>query len=76
MAFSKILPAYIAALSDLAPVITILPFEKIRAVVLGSLMRSTTAGNLLGLYSALRQPIAIFLKSSFEQLRSAVATRF
>ena len=76
MAFSKILPAYMAQSSDLAPVMTILPFAKMRAVVLGSLMRITTAGNLPGLYSALRQPIAILRKSNFRQFKSAVATRF
>ena len=50
--FSKIFAAVILALSDLAPVITIFPVEKIKPVVLGSLMRITTAENLLGLYSA------------------------
>ena len=62
--------------SDFAPVMTILPLEKISAVVFGSLIRITTAGNLLGLYSAFRQPIAILRKSSLLQFRSAVATRF
>ena len=65
-----------AAFSDLAPVITILPFEKIKAVVLGSLIRMITAGNLQGLYSALRQPIAILRRSNLVQFRSAVATKF
>ena len=60
MALSKILAASIAPLSDLAPVMTILPEEKMRAVVRGSLMRITTAEKRDGLYSALRQPIAIF----------------
>ena len=37
--------------SDLAPVQTILPLAKIRAVVLGSLILIIAAANLLGLYS-------------------------
>ena len=38
--------------SDLAPVTTILPEAKIRAVVLGSRMRIMTAAKRFGLYSA------------------------
>ena len=52
MAAVKILADYIASFSDLAPVITSLPVEKIKAVVRGSLILITTALNLAGLYSA------------------------
>ena len=51
--------------SDLAPVHTIFPEEKIKAVVLGSLILIITAAKRLGLYSAFLQFRAIFLKSSF-----------
>ena len=64
-----------AACSDLAPVITILPVEKIKAVVRGSRIRIMTAEKRLGLYSALRHHWAILRKSSVHY-RSAVATRF
>ena len=50
----EIFAAVIPAFSDLAPVMTILPVEKMSPVVLGSLMRITTAENRAGLYSALR----------------------
>jgi len=48
----------------LAPVITILPDEKINAVVLGSRIRMMTAAKRLGLYSAFLQLSAMFLSSS------------
>ena len=57
------LAAYLDSSQFLAPVQTILPDAKIRAVVLGSLKRMITAANLLGLYSALRHYKAIFFKS-------------
>jgi hypothetical protein len=59
----------------LAPVHTILPEEKIRAVVFGSLILIITAAKRLGLNSALRQLSAIFLKSSLHP-RFAVETIF
>jgi hypothetical protein len=40
---------------------TILPDEKIRAVVFGSLIRMMTAANLFGLYSAFLHYMAISL---------------
>ena len=46
--------ATLLASSDLAPVMTILPEPKMRAVVFGSRMRIITAVNRFGLYSALR----------------------
>ena len=61
--------------SDLAPVQTILPELKIRAVVLGSLIRMITAAKRLGLYSAFLQFRAIFLKSNLMP-RFAVETMF
>lgn len=50
--------------SDLAPVTTILPDAKIKAVVLGSRIRMMTAAKRLGLYSALRACSAMVFKSS------------
>lgn len=64
-----------ASFSDLAPVMTSLPVEKISAVVLGSRIRITTALNLAGLYSAFLHHCAIFLRSSL-QLSEQVATKF
>ena len=61
--------------SDLAPVHTILPEEKINAVVLGSLILMITAAKRFGLYSAFLQFKAIFLKSSFVP-KLAVETMF
>jgi len=61
--------------SDLAPVITIFPEEKIRAVVLGSRIRMMTAAKRLGLYSALRQFRAILRRSRVIP-RFAVDTMF
>ena len=63
------------ARSDFAPVITILPVEKIKPVVFGSLILIITAEKRLGLYSAFLHHYAIFLRSSL-QLRSAVETKF
>lgn len=61
--------------SLLAPVQTILPDEKIKAVVLGSLILIITAAKRLGLYSALRACNAIFFKSNL-QSRFTVETMF
>jgi hypothetical protein len=61
--------------SDFAPVQTILPELKISAVVFGSRIRIITAAKRLGLYSALRQFKAIFLKSR-DTPRLAVETIF
>src|SRR3989338_2170210 len=53
----------------LAPVQTIFPLEKIRADVLGSLIRNTKPGNCSGLYSVLGKVAAIFSKGmSFSRL--------
>lgn len=69
------LAASLLSSSDLAPVQTILPELKIKAVVLGSLIRMITAAKRLGLYSAFLQFKAIFLKSSLVP-RLAVETIF
>lgn len=61
--------------SLLAPVQTILPDEKMRAVVRGSRIRIMTAANRFGLYSALRACSAIFFRSNL-QLRLTVDTIF
>lgn len=61
--------------SDLAPVTTILPDAKIKAVVLGSRIRMITAAKRLGLYSAFRACSAIVLRSR-RQSRLTVATMF
>jgi hypothetical protein len=50
------------SISDLAPVQTILPDEKIRAVVRGARILMINAANLFGLYSELRAANAIFFK--------------
>jgi hypothetical protein len=50
--------------SDLVPVQTILPDEKIKHVAFGSLILIIAAANLLGLYSTFFAFKAIFLKSS------------
>lgn len=52
--------------SLLAPVHTILPEEKMRAVVRGALMRMINAANRFGLYSELRACNAITFKSSLQ----------
>ena len=68
--FWTILAYFLAANRDrsslLAPVQTILPELKIRAVVLGSLIRIMTAANRFGLYSAFLAWRAIFFKSSLQ----------
>ena len=51
------------------------PVEKMSAVVLGYRILMTTALKRDGLYSALRQAIAILRRSSL-QFKSAVATKF
>lgn len=53
-----------ASLSFLAPVQTIFPDLKIKAVVLGSRIRIIKPLNLAGLYSELRVRELIFVKSS------------
>ena len=67
--------ACLAASSDLAPVTTILPLLKMRAVVFGSRMRMITAANRFGLYSAFRAPVAIAFRSR-SSATLHVATRF
>eukprot|EP01139_Manchomonas_bermudensis_P010229 Amastigsp_a340097_2036.p2 type:complete len:108 gc:universal Amastigsp_a340097_2036:482-159(-) len=69
------LAASFEASSLLAPVTTIFPLLKMRAVVLGSRMRMMTALNRLGLYSAFLARRAIVL-SSRVQLRLTVETMF
>lgn len=61
--------------SDLAPVTTIFPLAKTRAVVLGSRIRMMTAAKRFGLYSALRACNAIVLRSRRAE-RLTVATIF
>jgi hypothetical protein len=75
MALAYFLAASLLRSSDLAPVQTILPDVKMRAVVLGSLILMMTAANRLGLYSAFLQFRAIFLRSNLEE-RLAVETMF
>jgi hypothetical protein len=75
MAFEYFFAASLLYSSDLAPVHTIFPDVKIKAVVLGSLILIMTAANLFGLYSAFLQFKAIFLKSSLHP-RLAVETIF
>jgi hypothetical protein len=75
MALQYFLAASLLNSSDFAPVQTILPDVKIRAVVLGSLILIITAANLLGLYSAFLQFRAIFLRSSLAP-KFAVETIF
>lgn len=69
------LAANLESSSLLAPVHTILPDEKINAVVLGSLILIMTAANRFGLYSALRACSAILFRSSL-QFRFTVDTMF
>ena len=54
MILANFLAAILELISFLLPVQTILPEEKINAVVLGSHNLMTTAANRLGLYSAFR----------------------
>jgi len=61
--------------SDFAPVTTILPEAKIKAVVLGSRIRMMTAAKRFGLYSAFLACRAIVLRSK-RQSRLTVATMF
>lgn len=61
--------------SVLAPVQTIFPEAKMRAVVLGSLSLIITAANRLGLYSAFLARKAICFKSNFV-LKFTVDTMF
>jgi hypothetical protein len=75
IALAYFLAASLLKSSDFAPVHTILPDVKIKAVVFGSLILIITAANLLGLYSAFLQLRAIFLKSNL-QLKFAVDTMF
>lgn len=63
------------AFSFLAPVQTILPLAKMRAVVFGCLSLMMTAANLLGLYSAFLAWRAICLRFK-GQLRFTVETMF
>lgn len=69
------LAASLESSSLFAPVHTILPEEKIKAVVLGSRIRMITAAKRLGLYSAFLACRAIFLRSSL-QFRLTVETMF
>merc|ERR1712232_1153512 len=77
--FWIILAYFLAAVFDcssfLAPVQTILPDEKTKAVVLGSLSLIITAANLLGLYSAFLACKAIVFKFNW-QFRFTVETIF
>ena len=63
------------AFSFFAPVQTIFPDAKIKAVVFGCLNLITTAANLLGLYSAFLACSAIYFKFK-GQLRFTVETIF
>lgn len=69
------LAANLESSSDLAPVHTIFPELKMRAVVLGSRILIITAAKRLGLYSALRAWRAIFLRSNLHP-RLTVETMF
>jgi len=75
IALAYFLAASLLYSSDLAPVQTIFPEEKIRAVVLGSLILMMTAAKRFGLYSAFLQLRAISLKFNFVP-RLAVETMF
>ena len=75
MIFAYFLQAVFDSYSDLAPVQTIFPEVKTRAVVFGSLILMITAANLLGLYSAFLQLRAILLRSNYTP-KLAVATIF
>lgn len=69
------LAASLESSSLFAPVHTIFPEEKIKAVVLGSRIRIMTAAKRFGLYSAFLACSAIFLRSSL-QFRFTVETMF
>ncbi len=72
---ANFLEASLESSSDLAPVTTTRPEAKIRAVVLGSRMRTTTAAKRFLLYSALRAWLARRSRSTL-QPRLKVATTF
>ena len=69
------LDANLDSSSDFAPVHTIFPELKMRAVVLGSRILMITAAKRFGLYSALRACNAILFKSNL-QPRLTVETMF
>lgn len=75
MILANFLEAIFEASSFFAPVHTILPDAKIKAVVLGCLNLITTAANLLGLYSAFLACKAMFFKFK-GQFRFTVETIF
>lgn len=75
MILAYFLAANLESSSLFAPVHTILPEEKIRAVVRGSLILMMTAAKRLGLYSAFLACRAIFFRSNL-QLRFTVETMF
>jgi NADH:ubiquinone oxidoreductase subunit 4 (subunit M) len=60
----------------LAPVHTILPDAKIKAVVRGSRIRMMAAANRFGLYSTFLHLLAMSRKSKFLQFKFAVETMF
>ena len=64
--FANFLAAVLDSVSDLAPVQTIFPELKTRAVVFGFLIFMIAAANLLGLYSVFLALRAIFFKSSLQ----------
>jgi hypothetical protein len=75
MILAYFLDANLDSSSDFAPVHTIFPELKMRAVVLGSRIRIITAANRLGLYSALRACNAICFRSNLHP-RLTVETIF
>lgn len=75
MILAYFLAAILLFSSDFAPVQTIFPEAKMRAVVLGSFNLITTAANLLGLYSAFLACKAILLRFR-RQSRLTVETIF
>jgi hypothetical protein len=75
MILTYFLDANLDSSSDFAPVHTIFPELKMRAVVLGSRIRIITAANRLGLYSALRACNAICFRSNLHP-RLTVETMF
>jgi hypothetical protein len=76
MLFAYLRAAFKLSSSLLAPVHTILPEAKIKAVVRGSLILIIAAAKRFGLYSMFWQRRAMSLKSRFLQLRFAVDTIF
>jgi hypothetical protein len=75
MILAYFLDANLDSSLDFAPVHTIFPELKMRAVVLGSRIRIITAANRLGLYSALRACNAICFRSNLHP-RLTVETIF